>query len=152
MSRSKNAKRGILSGLVNNFLNLFLPFVNRTIILYLLGVEYLGIGTLFSSLLQILNISELGFGSAIAFILYKPVAEDDTVKVCAILSFARRVFLFVGLAVLTLGIICMPFLNTLISGRVPGNLNIYLLYFFHLLVIFCFHIREFFYLRLRDTI
>lgn len=132
MSRSKNAKRGILSGLVNNFLNLFLPFVNRTIILYLLGVEYLGIGTLFSSLLQILNISELGFGSAIAFILYKPVAEDDTVKVCAILSFARRVFLFVGLAVLTLGIICMPFLNTLISGRVPGNLNIYLLYFLYL--------------------
>ena len=132
MNRSRNARRGILSGMINNILRLFFPFVNRTVILYLLGVEYLGIGGLFTSILQVLNITELGFGSAIAYILYKPISEDDTETINAILAFARKIFRYIGFSVLGLGLLCLPFIKKLISGDMPDNLNIYLLFLLYL--------------------
>lgn len=133
MNRTQNAKKGVISGIINNLLSLFLPFVNRTIILYILGVEYLGIGGLFSSLIQVLNISELGFGSALSFILYRPLAEEDTDKVCAILSFARKVFRIIGFVVLGIGFLFMPFLRHLVNGDLPSSLNLYILYSLFLL-------------------
>ena len=128
MDRMNNARKGIGFGIINNILNVVLPFVSRTIILYTLGTQYLGLGGLFTSVINVLNISELGFSAAVSYILYKPVADGDDEKVCAILGFARKCFFVIGMVVLTGGIIVMPFLKNLISGDIPEDINIYLLY------------------------
>lgn len=132
MNRSENAKRGIISGILNNILKLFLPFLSRTVVLYILGVAYLGIGGLFTSLLQVLNISELGFGTTLSFLLYKPIAENDTEKIRAILAFSRKCFRYIGIVVLALGLAVMPFIRNIINGDVPDGVNIYMLYLFYL--------------------
>lgn len=132
MSRMNNARKGIGFGIINNLLNILLPFVSRTIIIYTLGNQYVGLSGLFVSIINVLNISELGFSAAVSYILYKPVADGDDDKVCAILSFARKCFAVIGTVVLIGGLIVLPFLKNFISGDVPADINIYILYLFYL--------------------
>lgn len=132
MSRSKNVRKGLLAGVINNLLALALPFVTRTIIIYTFSSAYLGLGGLFTSLISVLSISELGFGSALSYILYKPIAENDTQKVCEILSFAKKVFKIIGSVILTAGLILLPFINSLVSEGCPEEINIYILYVLYL--------------------
>ncbi len=133
LERTKNTKRNIIAGLVNKFVTLVFPFVVRTIIIRKLGSEYLGLNSLFSSILQVLNLSELGFASAVVYSMYKPIAEDDKEAVCALLNFYKKVYRIIGLAILISGLIVMPFLPHIISGSIPEGLNIYILYSFYLI-------------------
>lgn len=132
MSRLDNAKKGIIAGFINNVLAIVLPFVSRTIILYTLGNAYAGLGGLFTSIINVLNISELGFGAAVSYILYKPVAEGDDEKVRAILNFTRKCFRVIGTIILIAGLAIMPFLQHLIKSDVPDGLNIYILFAIYL--------------------
>ncbi len=85
-SRSKNGTRNIVAGLLNRLVLIALPFIARTVIIYILGSSYLGLNSLFSSILMVLNLSELGIGSALVYSMYKPVAGNDKVKLCALLA------------------------------------------------------------------
>ena len=89
MNNFKNLTKGIASGIINKIVGLLLPFVSRTVLIYTLGLSYVGLNSLFSSVLQVLNFSELGLGSAIVYLLYKPLAENNTVQVNRILSFCK---------------------------------------------------------------
>ena len=80
-----------------------------------------------------LSMAELGFGSAVVFKLYKPLAEDDTPRVCALLNFYRKVYFYIGMAVFLLGIMLIPFLRFLVKGEIPNNLNLAILYMIYLL-------------------
>ena len=104
MSRSKNAKRNIVFGLANSIGSRLIPFVTRTVIIHLLGAEYLGLNGLFYSILQVLNLTELGFGTAIVFSMYEPIAKNDTEEICALLKYYKRIYTIVGTAVPLLGI------------------------------------------------
>ena len=89
-SRTKNAKRNIVFGIVNKIITLFLPFLTRTAILYLLGATFLGVGTLFSSILSFLSLAELGIGSAVVYAMYKPIAENNKTEICALLYYYKK--------------------------------------------------------------
>ena len=69
-----------------------LPFIVRTILIYRFGVEYLGLNSLFTSILSVLSLMELGFGSAIVYSMYKPIADGDTDQVCAYLEYFRKIY------------------------------------------------------------
>lgn len=131
-NRSKNAKRNIVSGLINKVLTIMLPFLIRTILIRELGAEYLGLSGLFTAILQVLNMSELGFSSAIVFSLYKPMAEDNKDEICSLLAFYRFVYKFVGCVILLLGLCILPFLKFFINGSYPNDINIYVLYIIYL--------------------
>lgn len=128
MSRIDNVKRGIVFGVLNNIVNILLPFISRTVVIYVLGTEFAGLGGLFTSIVNVLNISELGFGAAVSYVLYEPMASEDFEKIRKILHFTQRVFRIIGLIVLGIGIILIPFLPYLISSDYPASINIYYLY------------------------
>lgn len=128
INRTRNAKAGILTGLFSKLLHLGMPFITRTVILYILGTEYLGLSGLFSSLLSFLSLAELGVSNALVYSMYKPVAEEDADSVCALLSLYRKLYRIIGFVILAAGLICVPFLPLLISGDVPADMNLYLLY------------------------
>lgn len=73
-SRLNNSTRNIFAGLINKVLLILFPFISRTAIIYALGSEYLGLNSLFSSILMVLNLSELGISSALVYSMYKPIA------------------------------------------------------------------------------
>ncbi len=131
--RLKNATRNIIAGGISKIVSLLFPFIIRTIIIKEIGIEYAGINSLFSSILMVLSISELGFGSAMVYSMYKPIAEKNVKKVSALLNLYRKVFIFVGIFILGAGLLLMPFLNFLVRGDCPDDLNIYVLYLIFLL-------------------
>lgn len=132
-NRTKNAARNMVWGTVNKFVNMFFPFVLRTMMIHILGAEYLGLSSLFTSVLQVLNLAELGVGSAITFSMYKPVAENDLPQIGALLKFYRKIYRIIGLSILLLGLIATPLLPNIIKGECPSDVNIYLLYVIYLI-------------------
>ena len=132
-SRIKNTKRNMIFSYLETFITLFFAFVSRTMIIHIFGDEYLGLSSLFTSVLQVLNMAELGFSGAIVYNMYKPVAEGDTDKVCALLAYYKKVYRIIGSIIFAVGIILTPFLPVLIKGNVPDGINIYVLYFLYLI-------------------
>ena len=132
-TRTQNAIRNIAFGSLNRFVTLVLPFVTRTITLYLLGASFLGIGTLFSSILSFLSLTELGLGSAIVYSMYKPIAQNDTVALRALLNFYRKLYRVIGVIILTLGTALLPLVPFLMKGDAPDGINVYVLYYIYLI-------------------
>ena len=128
MSRMQNAVRNTVFGLFLKVYQILLPFVMRTVMLHTLGIEYLGLNSLFTSVLQTLSIAELGISGAITFSMYDPIAQRDSKRVCALLRLYRLLYAIIGLTVLVLGAGLIPFLPRLITGEIPADLNIYILY------------------------
>lgn len=133
-SRTKNTKRNILSGLGNKMIHLIFPFIIRSVTIQVLGAEYLGLGSLFTSILQVLNLVELGFNNAVIYNMYEPIATKDRKTICALLNLYKKIYRAIGAVALAIGFAIMPFLTNLIDGDVPSGINIYLLY-----VIFLFN-------------
>lgn len=131
-SRTRNTKRNIISGLLKQFTNIILPFATRTIFLYLLGATYQGLNGLFTSVLHVLNLADLGFSSAVVFALYKPIAEKDEESTCAITAYLKRAYRIVGLSMIAIGCAFMPFLHYVIADGYPTEINIYIIYTIYL--------------------
>ena len=96
MSRTENASRNIVWGILSKVISLGLPFVTRTVMIYTMGMQYVGLGSLFTSILQVLSFAELRIGSALAFSIYKPIVEGADDKVCALLNFYRKTYRVIG--------------------------------------------------------
>lgn len=132
MSRTQNALRNGITGILNKIVVMVFPFIIRTVLIKELGVEYLGLNNLFASILQVLNVTELGLNSAIVFSMYKPIAQNDTNTICALMNFYKKIYRIIGIIVLIIGLILMPFLKNLINGSYPNEINIYILYLINL--------------------
>lgn len=131
-SRTGHIARNTLSGLAYRVTCIVLPFIVRTILIKKLGDEYAGLNSLFSAILQVLSLSELGFATAVCYAMYKPVAEGDNPKICALLNLIKKVYRVVGVVILIIGLCLMPFLPHLISGSYPADINLYVLYLIYL--------------------
>jgi len=132
IERTKNASRNMFFGSILKIYQLLVPFVMRTAMIYFLGVQYLGLNSLFSSVLQVLNLAELGVGSAMVYSMYKPIADDDTDTICALMRLYKIYYRIIGLVVCVAGLILLPFIPYLIKGEVPPDINVYILYVLNL--------------------
>ena len=128
----KNVKRNMVANAVSSGIRLLFPFLNRTLFLWLLGPAYLGLNGLFSSILGVLMLAELGFGTAVVCSMYKPVADDDRELLCAYLKFYRTVYRCVGTVIFVGGLALLPFLDKLVHGTVPPDIDLHVLYVIHL--------------------
>lgn len=132
INRTKNATRNIIFGVILKAYQIIVPFLMRTAMIYLMGVQYLGLNSLFTSILQVLNLAELGVGSAMIYSMYKPIAEDDNTTICALMKLYRVYYRVIGLVIAVVGCALTPFIPKLISGDVPSEINIYILYLLNL--------------------
>jgi len=128
MNRTQNAVRSSIWGYINMCISVLLPFAVRTIIIKTLGDEYVGLNSLFMSILSVLSLVELGFSSAIVFNMYKPVSEGDDKTICELLNYYRKIYHIVGIVVIGVGLTFVPFLDKLVSGEYPKDINLYIIY------------------------
>lgn len=133
-SRTKNAARNIFFGMFLKVYQILLPFAMRTAMIYVMGMEYLGLNSLFTSILLVLNLAELGVGSAMVFSMYKPIAEQNETEICKLLSLYRLYYRIIGVVIAVGGLILMPFIPYLISkdSVIPDDTNIYIVYLLNL--------------------
>lgn len=113
-SRTTNTLYNFISSIGGQLLSVALQFVVRTVFIHTLGKSYLGIGGLFSNILTMLSLAELGVGNAIIFKLYKPIAEKDYHRIALLMKFYKQVYKVIGLAVSGIGLCLIPFLPSLI--------------------------------------
>lgn len=132
--RIKKTIRNSATALAGQMLNVLLNFIVRTVFIKTLGNSYLGINGLFSSILSLLSFAELGFGTAIVYALYKPLAEYDERCVSALMNFYEKVYKAIGVFILFAGLLITPFLTNIIGdvSQLPDDLPpiqyIYILY------------------------
>ena len=130
--RINNTARNMRASTFFRLINLAFPFFINSIIIKTLGVEYLGLNMLFASILQVLSLTELGFGTAMVFSMYEPIAKGDIKKVSALLALYRKVYLIIGCIIIGIGLVCIPLLPVIIEGDVPDGINIYILFVLNL--------------------
>lgn len=132
IERTKNASRNFIYGTLLKVYQILGPFILRTVFIYTLGMEYVGLNSLFTSILTVLNLAELGVGSALVFSMYKPIVEDDTEKICALMNLYKKYYRIIGGIIAVIGVALAPFIPHLIEGDVPKDINIYILYLMNL--------------------
>lgn len=140
-SRTQNSVRNIIFGLGSQGIEAILKFVGRTIFIQCLAVEYLGVNGLFSEILTMLSLAELGVGSAIGFALYKPLRNGDEEEITALMKLYQKAYIGVGLFVSAVGLCLVPFLKYLIKdpGVVADQITpIYLFYLFNTAITYFF--------------
>lgn len=132
MSRIKNSFRNLITSAGGQLLIMVLGFVTRSVFIGTLGTQYLGINGLFSNIISMLSLADLGIGTAITFNLYKPIANDDEHKVLLLMNFYKKIYRIIGCTITVLGVCLIPFLPYLIKDDVSFiNVTvIFLLYLF----------------------
>lgn len=108
-------------------------FVVRIVLARVLAEEYLGLNGLFGNIISVLSLAELGVGPAITFSLYKPIAENDTKQITALMQLYRKFYIGVGTFVLVVGTTLTPFLPYLIKDMPQNISHIYFIYFLYVL-------------------
>lgn len=103
------------SSIGNQLISLILSFVSRTLFLRILGVGYLGINGLFNDVLSMLNMAELGFGTAMTYGMYKPLAENDYDTLAALTNFYKKVYHIIAATILIIGVALLPFLPYIVN-------------------------------------
>lgn len=119
-------------GIILRVYELLMPFLMRTVIIYYMGLEYAGLNGLLNSVLQVLNMAELGVGSAMVFSMYRPIAENETHKICALMRLYRQYYRLIGIVVGFLGLLILPWIPDLVKKGVPAGIDITVLYLLHL--------------------
>lgn len=131
-SRTEYSLLNIITGLGGYAVNTILGLVCRMVFTRTLTADYLGINGLFTNILTMLSLAELGIGSAIIYALYKPLAENDEDKVASLVKFYGSCYKVIGIVVGVIGIILMPFLNVLITDQPAIKESLYLIYALYL--------------------
>ena len=88
--RLKNSLKNMLTSLISNLLTIIIGLVAQAIFIKILGTEYLGINGLFTNIISMLGIVELGIGSAIVYHLYKPISEKDYETIKSLMLFYKK--------------------------------------------------------------
>ena len=94
-----------------------LNFVVRTIFIYCLNEAYLSVNGLYSNILTVLSLAELGFGSAMVYRMYAPVAVKDYQKAAALLQFYKKIYIIIGVVIFFLGLCVIPFMDYIIKDK-----------------------------------
>ena len=118
-SRSKKAVRNIVFSFGTFLLNFLIGYVSRIIFLKVLDASYLGINGLFSNIIGILSLADLGVGTAMMYSLYAPIAKGDTAKIASLIAFFKKIYRAIALSVLAFGLVLLPFLDFFVRLEQP---------------------------------
>lgn len=122
MGRIQQAGKNIIFGYVSNFVILLMNFIQRTVFIMVLGRTLLGVNSIYTNVLNVLSLAELGIGTALNYSLYKPVANRDTEKIKSYMRLYKKAYLSVAVVITIIGVAISPFLKYILKN--PGNYSI----------------------------
>ena len=137
--RKKNAAKNVIITVITNIICFVFGYGSRMMLARYLSSEYLGINSLFQDILSILSISELGIASAMAYALYKPVAENDEEHIAKLINLYKRMYMAVAAFIAIAGLILVPFLPVLIKeyNTIPHIAWYYLMFLAQTVLSYC---------------
>ncbi len=130
MGRVQSAAKNIVFGQIGNLITQLLGFVLRTVFIAHLGDTLTGINDLYIGILSVLNMAELGVGTALNYSLYKPVAVKDYEKIKSYMQLYKKAYRVIGLVIAVIGIAISPFLPYLVKQPEGVSVRDLTLYYF----------------------
>lgn len=139
-SRIIYIKKNLIAGILYNILTFILNFISRKLFIKYIGIEYLGINGLFANILSLLSMADMGFGVAMNYTFYKPLAEKNTVRLAELTSFYRKIYLLISIVITVIGIIIIPFLKLIVNVQrdIPYLYLYYLIFLFQTVIGYLF--------------
>lgn len=131
-SRTDRSVANTIASLANFVLLLPTQFVLRYFISKHFGVSYMGLTGLFSSLLNVLSLADLGVGASISYALYRPISEENNELINSLMRLYRNIYISIGLLIISAGLLMIPFLSAIVGGKYDYG-NIYLIFILMLL-------------------
>lgn len=125
--RTKQSIKNIIATTFCYVISLIIGFVSRSYFTHLLGVEYLGINSLFSNIIYVMSVVELGFGSAIIYNLYRPISENNQIQVKSLVQYYKKVYRIIALIICMIGLVLTPLIPYIV-GEVSINDNLYIIF------------------------
>lgn len=132
-SRTEYSLINLITGFAGYFVNTLSGYICRVVFVRCLTAEYLGISGLFSNILGMLSLAELGIGSAMIYALYKPAAENDQPRIASLMKFYGFAYRIVAGFVALAGVALMPILPVIIKNPPSIHENLYVIYILFLL-------------------
>lgn len=130
--RTKNSIANIIASLIMSLVVIIAGFFAQKIFIETLGLEYLGVNGLFTNIITMLGIVELGLGAAIVYHLYKPLVKGDNVRIKSLMHFYKKGYRVIALVVMVIGLSLIPFLPAIV-GEIKISTNITAVYLLFLL-------------------
>ncbi|MDE5937935.1 MAG: polysaccharide biosynthesis protein [Lachnospiraceae bacterium] len=134
MGRIQKAGKNIIFGYISNLVILLVNFIQRTVFIYMLGRTLSGVNGVYTDVLSVLSLTELGIGTALNYSLYKPVAERNIEKIKSYMRFYKKAYLTIAGVIAVLGISISPFLKYILKN--PGSLTVGELTLYYYLFLF----------------
>lgn len=129
-SRLGNTLRNFKFGAAAQLLVTLLGFVSRTVFIRVLGMEYSGVNGLYTSILDVLSLTELGLADVVIYSLYKPLAEGDRDRLAALMGYYKTIYRYIALIVGVIGLALIPVLRLLVKSEIDQfHLVLYYLMF-----------------------
>ncbi len=132
-SRKKKTAINTIAGVIDKFSMAIFNFIIRTVFIHTLGMQYTGVSSVFTDILSVLSLSELGMSTAIATALYKPLHDKDEEMIKKLMKFYKTAYRFIAAFILIAGIIILPFLDFFITKVPDIKENIKIIFLLYIL-------------------
>jgi len=142
MSRVYNAKRNVFIGVFCKIALMVLAFILRTTFIRLLGAEYTGVSSLFTNILSVLSLAELGIGNISTFYLYKYLVIDDKSSIEGLITYFKKMYRWIMVTIFALGVLLIPFLHFFIKTTVEKR-ELFFIYILYLISSVCSYLFEY---------
>ena len=140
--KTKKSIKNVITSLITNFINIFIRMISQTLFISIMGAEFLGINGVFSNVVSMLSIVELGIGSAIIYNLYKPMKENNSEMIKSLSRFYRNAYILISIIIIVLGLLLIPFLDYIVTG-LTVKVNIIFVYLLFLFEVICSYVLSF---------
>lgn len=135
--RKKTAIKNSIIGLMSKLVTMFLSLISMRIFMQELGVEIRGLNGLFTNCLSLLQLTELGIGSAIIYALYKPLAENNIKEIQILMNLYKKIYKYIGIIVICLGIVLSFFIDFFVEDTQYSKEYLLLIFFIQLITAAC---------------
>lgn len=113
--RTDNSRKNLIATISIMLIMTFLGFLTRKVFVDNIGIDYLGLNGLLMNILGVVSLIEGGFGTSIVYNLYKPLAESDRPRIIALIQLYRKIYRYISLGILLMGLAIYPFLDVFIK-------------------------------------
>ncbi len=129
-SRTQKSVRNIAFSIGYQLVTLFSNFFVKTILIKNLGIQYTGVSALFTDILTVLSVAELGFGTAVSYALYRPLYEKDDARIAKLMRLYQKIYRIIFYVIVAAGIVCLIFLKYIVKDVPDIKENIHIIFVF----------------------
>ncbi len=139
-SRTKKTSRNVVYATISQFIKIILVFISRKIFINQLGASFLGVNGLFTNILSILSLADLGMSTTMMYCLYKPLANNNQTKITAYMNYFQKIYNIIAIVIALVGIAIIPLLKYIINlpTEIPYIYVYYLLILFNSIISYLF--------------